>query len=196
MKEEEKSNDTRHEYGTEFDPTEHTDDKQPKTIIPPLQNSWKLTNSWCNLESITQASAAEDLESRFEIVETAEIGDQDFKDGLNVIKKEDDDNNDVMAGGNGGKSGVVVTNSAEDMENLMIKKFKEDMEKLPEDRGLDEFIDCPVEGYGDALLAGYGWKKGLGIGKNRKEVVQVAQHVNRPGREGLGYHSGSEMNTY
>ncbi|KAI3989027.1 hypothetical protein MKX01_033063 [Papaver californicum] len=183
----EKSNNTRHEFVTEFDPRKPIDDKRNKIIIPPLENSWKRTNKMKNLESLTKPSATDDPESRFELEAaptTAEVGDQGFKYGLTLRKKEDDENDDGMVEDNGAKSGVVVTSS---VENLMLKKYKEDMENLPEDRGFDEFIDCPVEGYGEALLAGYGWKKGQGIGKNAKEDVQVVQYVRRAGREGLGY---------
>ncbi|RZC56711.1 hypothetical protein C5167_015565 [Papaver somniferum] len=132
-----------------------------------------------NLQSLTKASATDDPESRFEAAPptTAEVGDQGFKYGLTLRKKEDDDREDV----------VMVDANGGGIENLMMNKFKEDMEKLPEDRGIDEFIDCLVEGYGEALLAGYGWKKGQGIGKNAKEDVQVVQYVKRAGREGLGY---------
>ncbi|KAI3843951.1 hypothetical protein MKX03_035784 [Papaver bracteatum] len=180
--EEEKLSDTKREYITEFDPTKPIDDdKRPKIIIPPLENSWKCTNKMKNLESLAKASATDDPESRFELEATppttAEVRDQGFKYGLTLRKKEDDDQDDVvMVDANGGS-----------IENIMLNKFKEDMEKLPEDRGIDEFIDCPVEGYGEALLAGYGWKKGQGIGKNAKEDVQVVQYAKRAGREGLGY---------
>ncbi|KAI3841321.1 hypothetical protein MKW98_007802 [Papaver atlanticum] len=147
--EEEKSSDTKREYITEFDPTKPIDDdKRPKIIIPPLENSWKCTNKMKNLESLTKASATDDPESRFEAAAptTAEVGDQGFKYGLTLRKKEDDVQEDVvMVDANGGS-----------IESLMLNKFKEDMEKLPEDRGINEFIDCPVEGYGEALLAGYG----------------------------------------
>ncbi|MCL7027567.1 hypothetical protein MKW94_006865 [Papaver nudicaule] len=182
--EEGKSNDTTtHQYVTEFDPSKPIDDNRNKIIIPPLANSWKRTNKMKNLELLTKAKPTDDPESRFELEAaptTAEVGDQGFKYGLTLRKKEDEEDGDsVMV-----EDGVVVTSS---IENLMLKKYKEDMENLPEDRGFDEFIDCPVEGYGEALLSGYGWKKGQGIGKNAKEDVQVVQYVRRAGREGLGY---------
>ncbi|MCL7050098.1 hypothetical protein MKW94_025809 [Papaver nudicaule] len=164
--EEEKLNDTRHDYITEFDPTKPIEVKPPKVIIPPLENSWKFANKMSNLVSIAKASAAtDDPESRFELEAaptTPQGGDQGFKYGLTLRNEKVDDRN-------GGKSGVFVTRS---IKNLMLNKNKEN---LTESRGFnDEPIDCPVEGYAEALLAGYGWKKGQGIGKNAKEEVLVA----------------------
>lgn len=69
----------------------------------------------------------------------------------------------------------------------MMQKFKEDMERLPEDQGFDEFKDVSVDGFGAALLGGYGWKEGMGIGKNAKEDVKVVEVKRRTAKEGLGF---------
>ncbi|KAF9592007.1 hypothetical protein IFM89_011590 [Coptis chinensis] len=73
------------------------------------------------------------------------------------------------------------------VENVLLKKFKEDMKNLPDDRGIDEFEGVPVEGFGVAILKGYGWKEGQGIGKNAKEDVKMVQYVKRGNKEGLGF---------
>jgi G patch domain/KOW motif-containing protein len=73
------------------------------------------------------------------------------------------------------------------VEVSMLQKFKEDMEKLPADQGFDEYIDVPVDGFGAALLGGYGWKEGMGIGKNAKEDIKVVQVKRRTAKEGLGF---------
>ncbi|KAK3023132.1 hypothetical protein RJ639_043971 [Escallonia herrerae] len=70
---------------------------------------------------------------------------------------------------------------------LMLQRLKTDLKELPEDRGFEEFEDMPVEGYGEALLAGYGWCEGKGIGLNTKEDVKVVEYKPRAGREGLGF---------
>ena len=69
----------------------------------------------------------------------------------------------------------------------MLQKLKDDLLRLPEDNGFDEFKDVPVEGFGAALLAGYGWKEGMGIGKNAKEDVKVVEIKRRTAKEGLGF---------
>lgn len=69
----------------------------------------------------------------------------------------------------------------------MLQKLKDDLLRLPEDQGFDEFKDVPVEGFGAALLAGYGWKEGMGIGKNAKEDVKVFEIKKRSAKEGLGF---------
>lgn len=73
------------------------------------------------------------------------------------------------------------------VEVSMLQKFKDDMERLPDDMGFDEYKDVPVEGFGAALLGGYGWKEGMGIGKNAKEDVKVVEVKRRTGKEGLGF---------
>lgn len=69
----------------------------------------------------------------------------------------------------------------------MVKKLREDLDKLPEDRGFEEFDDVPVEGFGAALLKGYGWYEGRGIGRNHKEDVKIVEFDRRAGKEGLGF---------
>ncbi|KAF2282733.1 hypothetical protein GH714_030778 [Hevea brasiliensis] len=64
------------------------------------------------------------------------------------------------------------------------------------DCGLEEFEDAPVEGFGAALLAGYGWYKGRGIGRNAKEEgkIEFREKIGRNSREGLGYVSLNSQN--
>ncbi|CAD6210451.1 unnamed protein product [Miscanthus lutarioriparius] len=72
--------------------------------------------------------------------------------------------------------------------NLMLQRYKEDMDVLPEHRGMDEFNEVPVEGFGAALLAGYGWTEGKGIGRNNKiGDTKVVEYDRRAGTQGLGY---------
>ncbi|MCI06421.1 protein MOS2-like, partial [Trifolium medium] len=73
------------------------------------------------------------------------------------------------------------------VEVSMLQKFKEDMERLPADQGFDEYIDVPVDGFGAALLGGYGWKEGMRIGKNAKEDIKVVEVKRRTAKEGLGF---------
>ncbi|XP_015691022.2 protein MOS2-like [Oryza brachyantha] len=71
--------------------------------------------------------------------------------------------------------------------DLMLRRYKEDMASLPDHRGLDEFLEVPVEGFGAALLAGYGWSEGKGIGRNNKGDTKVVEYDRRAGTQGLGY---------
>lgn len=74
-------------------------------------------------------------------------------------------------------------------EDLMLRRFKEDMAVLPEIQGTDEYDEVPVEGFGAALLVGYGWKEGDPIGKKYKGMggVKVREHGRRRcGTQGLG----------
>jgi hypothetical protein len=49
------------------------------------------------------------------------------------------------------------------------RRFKQDMAGLPDTHGTDEYDEVPVEGFGAALLAGYGWKEGSSIGRDQKQ---------------------------
>lgn len=81
-----------------------------------------------------------------------------------------------------------ATDAASAAGNLMLQRYKEDMEGLPEHRGMDEFNEIPVEGFGAALLAGYGWTEGKGIGRNNKTGdTKVLEYDRRAGTQGLGY---------
>uniref|UniRef100_A0ACD5X4E7 Uncharacterized protein n=2 Tax=Avena sativa TaxID=4498 RepID=A0ACD5X4E7_AVESA len=71
--------------------------------------------------------------------------------------------------------------------DLMLRRYKEDMDSLPDHRGIDEFEEVPVEGFGAALLAGYGWSEGQGVGRNNKGDAKVVQYNRRAGTLGLGY---------
>jgi G patch domain/KOW motif-containing protein len=70
----------------------------------------------------------------------------------------------------------------------MLRRFKQDMAALPDQPDSDEYDEVPVEGFGAALLAGYGWKKGDAIGKNStKKEAKVVQYDRRTGPQGLGF---------
>ncbi|GJN30911.1 hypothetical protein PR202_gb19257 [Eleusine coracana subsp. coracana] len=72
--------------------------------------------------------------------------------------------------------------------DLMLQRYKEDMAVLPDHRGMDEFLDVPVEDFAAALLAGYGWSEGKGIGRNNKiGDTKVVEYDRRAGTQGLGY---------
>ncbi|KDP39085.1 hypothetical protein JCGZ_00842 [Jatropha curcas] len=92
-----------------------------------------------------------------------------------------------QSGGDGEDGGLRAERKVENTENMLLEKLKYDLQRLPEDRGFEEFKDVPVEGFGAALLAGYGWKEGRGIGRNAKEDVKVKEYKKRTAKEGLGF---------
>ncbi|KAM0950208.1 putative G-patch domain-containing protein [Dioscorea sansibarensis] len=78
-----------------------------------------------------------------------------------------------------------------DPQLAALRRFREDLKNLPADRGMEEFADVSVENFAAAVLAGYGWKEGMGIGRGNKEDVKVVQYDRRQGKEGLGYDPSS-----
>ncbi|KAL5727101.1 hypothetical protein ACHQM5_000333 [Ranunculus cassubicifolius] len=126
-------------------------------IIPPLQNTWKPYLS--NLTTDFQDSSLSTTDST--------------SYGLNLRSKK-----------------VSLSNELEPYESLdmkLLQRLREDIRVLPEDKGLEEFVEVPVKGYGKAVLKGYGWSEGKGIGKNVKEDVEVVEYQRRSGRQGLGF---------
>lgn len=73
------------------------------------------------------------------------------------------------------------------IEQLMMQSLRKDLESLADDPTLEDFESVPVEGFGAALMAGYGWKPGKGIGKNAKEDVQIKEYKRWTAKEGLGF---------
>ncbi|KAF7836563.1 protein MOS2 [Senna tora] len=179
------------EYVTEFDASKSRTDPNKSTniVIPPLKNEWeewKASKRMKNLDlPITESNGTE---LGFEMdTSTAEEPGSDMSYGLNLRqtgKTGGDDKQSATVGGGGDDNGRLrpVT-----VESVMLQKFKDDMKRLPDDQGFDEFKDVSVEGFGAALLAGYGWREGMGIGKNSKEDVKVVQYERRAGKEGLGF---------
>ncbi|KAL6008128.1 hypothetical protein ACLOJK_033634 [Asimina triloba] len=71
----------------------------------------------------------------------------------------------------------LIQLESEKYTDTVNQKYKADMARVPEDRSFVEFDDVPVEGFGTALLADYGWKEAMGIGRSHKEDVKIVQYV-------------------
>ncbi|KAL9246998.1 hypothetical protein vseg_020472 [Gypsophila vaccaria] len=165
-------NDTRipaknQEFVSEFDPSK-TIKTSPKrtTVIPPKQNEWRPHKKMKNLELPPLHSANNPLDFEF-VEDSKDLEGGPISYGLNVRH-----------------SDAIVDRT---IDSLMIKQFKTDLETLPEEQGLDDYEDTPVDGFGAALLAGYGWKEGRGIGRNCIDDVKVVEYKRRTAKEGLGF---------
>ncbi|KAF7813083.1 protein MOS2 [Senna tora] len=177
---------------TEFDASKFRTDPNESTniVIPPLKNEseeWRASKRMKNLDRPSTESNGTEL--GFEMMDTSaavEPG-SDMSYGLNLRhvhkkrlpdhKKKDDNK------GRGKKPQGFVS-----VESVLLQKFKDDMKRLPDDQGFDEFKDVSVEGFGAALLAGYGWREGMGIGRNSKADVKIVQYERRVGKQGLGFY--------
>ncbi|KVH88749.1 G-patch domain-containing protein [Cynara cardunculus var. scolymus] len=159
------------EFVTEFDPSKTLADSTSKTplIIPPIPNEWKPQNKTENTDPPFKSDDP-NLEFEVEPNSTVEPFDPNIIKGLNLRCKK----------GSGSESSSLI-------DQLMLKNLKRDLERLPEDRGLEEFDDVSIEEFAPALLKGYGWYEGRGIGKNAKEDVKVVQYTKWNAKEGLGF---------
>ncbi|CAL1374470.1 unnamed protein product [Linum trigynum] len=189
----EESEQRQKEYVTEFDPSKSNATlNKPKFIIPPKENEWRPHKRMKNIHSLASLqsdTSANDV--RFEVavdgVDDGSGGNVSY--GLNVRQNENGDSSTKD-----GIGGFSSENSS--TENMLLEKLKYDLQHLPDDEGFKEFEDVPVEGFGAALLAGYGWTEGRGIGKNAKVDVEVKQYFKRTDKQGLGFLSHeSEMSS-
>ncbi|PIA34966.1 hypothetical protein AQUCO_03700311v1 [Aquilegia coerulea] len=196
--EETNSSSQQHEFVTEFDPSKTLTTHQSTThVIPRLENTWNPYKKMKNLD-IPFRSASDDPDLRFELEAPNTIAtDSSMAYGLNIRSNggggagADDKLKNSLSSGAGAADKLQQQQQQRSVENVILQKYKEDMKILPDDRGLEEFDDVPVEGFGIALLKSYGWSEGKGIGKNAKEDVKVVQYVRRADKEGLGFQSSS-----
>ncbi|KAK9755810.1 hypothetical protein RND81_01G052400 [Saponaria officinalis] len=155
------------EFVSEFDPGKTLDySSKRRIIITPKENEWRPHKKMKNLD--------------FELENSDDVASKDSSGGsmsygLNLRQN------------NGKIDASVVNNGSSSIDNLMIRQLKSDLETLPEEQGFDEFEDTPVDGFGAALLAGYGWKEGRGIGMNARDDVKVFEFKRRTAKEGLGF---------
>lgn len=147
--------------------------------IAPIPNAWRPNKKLKNLPNLPQISQSngEDAAVQFELDpgSNPEPCDSSMGYGLNIRQP--------SAAG----SDVPTGDRSETISDMELRILREDLVKLPDGPGLDEFEDVPVEGFGAALLSGYGWKEGRGIGRNAKEDVTIAEVTRKRGRGGLGF---------
>ncbi|XWS15422.1 hypothetical protein CRYUN_Cryun35bG0096800 [Craigia yunnanensis] len=172
----------RKEFVTQFDPSKTLSDpnSKPSFVILPKQNEWRPYKKMKNLDLPLQSDASRDLQ--FELDSSSHLPNPDTKISYGLNVRNNSTNGDAEA-----KQGIPESTAP--VETVLLQSLKEDLQKLPDDRGFEEFEDVPVEGFGKALLAGYGWVEGRGIGKNAKEDVKVKQYERRTDKEGLGFSS-------
>ncbi|CAA3017657.1 MOS2 [Olea europaea subsp. europaea] len=169
-------------YVTEFDSAESLVDPQSKPkIIPPIPNQWRPNKKLKNLPNLPSLKSDGENTLQFEVVSDGnpDSSDKSMAFGLNLRSK--------PSGVNGGSADDPGEELNLPISDLELRKLREDLDKLPEDAGVDEYTDMPVEGFGAALLSGYGWNKDRGIGRNAKEDTKILEVKKRAGRGGLGY---------
>ncbi|CAA7393067.1 unnamed protein product [Spirodela intermedia] len=176
------------EFVTEFDPNlTLAADSAVAASIAPLANTdtWRAPKRMKNLlpppsSDLESTSAA--VATRFEL-DTSQTDSSNATYGL-ILR----------GGGDGRDRGDLGMDTDPEVVGVRPEpalsaeqKLREDIEKLPEDRGFDEFEDIAVEDFSKALLAGYGWKAGQGVGRNAKEDTKVREYQRWAGNGGLGF---------
>ncbi|XP_031118871.1 protein MOS2-like [Ipomoea triloba] len=167
------------EYVTEFDASKApaASDSVANYIIPPKANEWEPRKRMKNID-LPPIRSSDDQPLQFEVDtgSSVEPSSDSVSYGLNIRQSADDPNTDK-------------SENPKPSPNVdpMLHRLKEDLMRLPDDNGMDEFTDMPVEGFGAALLKGYGWSEGRGIGRNAKEDVKVREYKRWSAKEGIGF---------
>ncbi|CAA7045327.1 unnamed protein product [Microthlaspi erraticum] len=165
------------QFVTEFDPSKTLADSVPKHVIPPIENTWRPHKKMKNLDLPFQSgNAGSGLEFEPEVPVTDSNSDN-ITYGLQLRQKPKED----------GANDETGDRKLAPVEQLMLQSLRRDLESLADDPTLEDFESVPVEGFGEALMAGYGWKPGKGIGKNAKEDVQIKELKKWTAKEGLGF---------
>ncbi|XP_020574264.1 protein MOS2-like, partial [Phalaenopsis equestris] len=154
-------------FVTVFDPSEiPSSDSTVQRVIPPIPNSNHRSNT--KKKDLPLPTADEQsAESRFVLNASGSGSSEASQYGL-------------MLRSNGTKAKSLKGNDARLSEKM---RYRELIKDLP----YEELPDVPVEGFGAANLAGYGWVEGKPIGRNSKEDPKVFEYKPRAGTEGFGY---------
>ncbi|KAM4127399.1 hypothetical protein ACJW30_02G087000 [Castanea mollissima] len=183
------------QFITEFDASSKTTQpKRPIPVIAPIENEWRPHKRMKNLELPISSSAAAPPLS-FEAAAPDSLDDKTaISYGLTIRNNNNNNNKTPKSESNGGVDEQEQeqelpprSENNKGVENMLLQKLRDDLKRLPDDNGFQEFDDTPVEGFGKALLAGYGWKEGRGIGKNAKEDVEIVVQKRHTGKHGLGF---------
>ncbi|KAL6907553.1 hypothetical protein ACP4OV_002592 [Aristida adscensionis] len=179
-------------FVTEFDPSQTLAATAAPAVIPPLPNSGNFLNhrprkpSSLPTPEEEAALAAETSGGPSFVLDTSNAPDDPSSHisyGLTVRN-----GSDATGAKESEKAAAAPPPPPATAGDLMLQRYKEDMASLPDHRGIDEFREVPVEGFGAALLAGYGWSEGKGIGRNNKTGdTKVVEYDRRAGTQGLGY---------
>ncbi|EXC18489.1 Protein MOS2 [Morus notabilis] len=159
---------------------------QNAVVIPPIQNEWRPHKRMKNLDLPIAAQSDGSGGLQFEVESLSDATNSSMSYGLNLRQTAKGDHDDEINGQDEAKDKNERLRFTP-TEDVLLQKLKFDLQRLPEDRGMAEFEDVPVEGFGAALLSGYGWHEGRGIGKNAKEDVKVVEYTKRTGKQGLGF---------
>ncbi|KAL6645905.1 hypothetical protein ACP70R_017513 [Stipagrostis hirtigluma subsp. patula] len=181
------------QFVTEFDPSQTLTAAGAPAVIPPLPNSGNFLNhrprkpSSLPTPEEEAALAAETAGGPTFVLDTSNAPDDPSSNisyGLTV--RNGAASNDAAAARDSEKAPPPPPPASGG--DLMLQRYKEDVASLPDHRGIDEYREVPVEGFGAALLAGYGWSEGKGIGRNNKTGdTKVVEYDRRAGTQGLGY---------
>ncbi|CAN8290151.1 unnamed protein product [Cochlearia groenlandica] len=175
---------TSKEFVTEFDPSKTLTDSIPKHVIAPIENTWRPHKKMKNLDlplQSTNTGSGLEFEPEAPLPDSSN-GSGNVTYGLNLRQRAKDDSAASAASDADGDRKMITP-----VEQLMLQSLRKDLESLADEPTLDDFESVPVEGFGAALMAGYGWIPGKGIGKNAKEDVKIKEYKKWTAKEGLGF---------
>jgi G patch domain/KOW motif-containing protein len=149
------------QFVTEFDPSETLTDSKPKYVIPPIEDRRR---SYRSIDLPLPSASGLQFEAE---IPSGDGSDNNITYGLNLRQK------------------VENVEKPEPVEKMLLRSMRTDLESLPDAPEKEDFESFPVDGFGEALLAGYGWKPGQGIGLKAKEDVKIVEYEKWSGNEGF-----------
>ncbi|CAH9091841.1 unnamed protein product [Cuscuta europaea] len=170
---------TAKEFVTEFDSSKAPAkaDSYSNVVIPPIANEWEPRKRMKNLD-LPSLRSADDQPLLFEVDtgSSVEPSSESVSYGLNIRKSI-------------GKSADDVNSDGPQNPNpdYTLRRLKEDLKRLPDGNSMDVYDEMPVENFATALLKGYGWYEGRGVGRNAKEDVKVVEVKKWSAKEGIGF---------
>ncbi|KAM2048918.1 hypothetical protein ACFX1T_007391 [Malus domestica] len=174
-------------FVSEFDASKPLSADPKARVIAPIPNEWRPHKKMKNMELPITEPNGHELQFEVETLSVNDDPDAKISYGLNLREKSESENRERLGNDERPRSRGV--------EDTLLQKFKDDLERLSDHRGLEEYEEMPVEGYGEALLTGYGWYPGRGIGKNAKEDVKIVEYTRSTDRHGLGFLANSKENS-
>ncbi|XP_078175061.1 protein MOS2-like isoform X2 [Carex rostrata] len=172
------------QFVTEFDPTKPLSSKPEKVVIAAIPNSDYIRR----FKPTLPLPSAEDDPSQFcteanFVLDTNSSADPSgLPYGLSI--RSDKEKGDAGGEEENGRA----RKREEGAENRILKRYKEDMQSLPDEGGPDEFKGTELGELAAALLRGYGWTEGKVHGRNKnREDTKIVDFQKRSGSYGLGF---------
>ncbi|KAG6477427.1 protein MOS2-like isoform X1 [Zingiber officinale] len=174
------------QFVTVFDPSAVPNPDDSKLVIAPIPNAYnnptlKRMKNLLPLPTADDDPSSADTTTRFVLdTSTGDAPAGSIPYGL-TLRSTDESRSHREEGGEPARG----RSRAQDED---FRRYREDVKDRPGEQSMEAFEQVKVEDFAAAVLAGYGWKQGQVIGRNKDLADTKVFEYKRKGRsEGLGY---------